>query len=328
MLGIDLGSQSLKYVISRQKKAGRFELVKAGHCIFPADVFSEGEIRRKATLVKCLQDFWTHNHLPRDAAVSFYHPRIVIQTINIPEMSPEELENALRWEASSLMPGEEDFQIGWQVLGKNEGQQEVLFSASPSLAVSEFLDILKKAGIRLEVLEPHIISLVKGFLALHREHDQGAPFIIADIGFAKSAIVFFEEGNLVFSRYFGWGLKMIWDFLREQSKLLPAEIMELFSRSIQGKDIPYQMEEALAETTPDLYSEIKRSFTFFQTKFGPKATEHCYLSGGGAGIIPLRSGLSEYLGLPLKEVNSLQVEKGNQVDSERYLSALGVSLWN
>jgi len=69
-----------------------------------------------------------------------------VQNISLPEMPDEEIENALRWEASSIITGEDSFQIGWQTLEKKEGQQKILFAASPSWIVEDYLDIFLSSG--------------------------------------------------------------------------------------------------------------------------------------------------------------------------------------
>ncbi len=44
--------------------------------------------------------------------------------------------------------------------------------------------------------------------------------------------------------------------------------MELFNRSTEEGDVPYQMEEALSEVSKDLITELRRSFSFLQSEFG------------------------------------------------------------
>ncbi|MCX6088850.1 MAG: pilus assembly protein PilM [Candidatus Atribacteria bacterium] len=328
MLGVDLGIYSLKFFQTKKKREDLFDVIRTGDLVIPGDVFMEGDIKGKNVLAENLKLFWKKNKLPREASVSFYHPRMVVQNISIPQMSDMELENALKWEASSIMTGEENFQIGWQILGKTDDKLDILYAASPSLVVADYLDVFKKAGIRVDAIEPQILSLLKGFLALNPSLSREGSFVLTDIGFSKVTIVYFEKGKLMYSRYFGWGVKKIWDYLKEKHKMLPAETQELLNRSTQSSDLPYQLEEALNETTGALLSEFRRSFTFFQSEFGSTAVMNCFLVGGGATILSLKTILSIGLNITFQELKPILLNRNKPLQPERFLAALGASLWN
>ncbi len=197
MLGVDLGAYSVKFCLTR-KKGENFEPVFLGEMLFAPQSLSEGEIRDKSILVNNLRRFWQRNRLPREVVASFYHPRMVVQNISLPEMPDEEIENALRWEASSIITGEDSFQIGWQTLEKKEGQQKILFAASPSLIVEEYLDVFRQVRLEVEAFEPQTLSLLRGFLSLYPDLVDSS-FSMVDLGFAKGGILYFSTGKLVFS---------------------------------------------------------------------------------------------------------------------------------
>jgi len=328
MLGIDLGSYALKYFQTKKKREGVFETIRSGELVLPNDVFFEGEIKGKNTLVENIKIFWDKNRLPRDGVVSFYHPRLVVQNISLPQMSDQELENALKWEASSIMTGEENIQIGWQIIEKKNDKLDLLYTASPAIIVTEYLDVFRKAGIRIEAIEPQIISFLKGFLTLRSDLTKDAWFILIDVGFSKSTVVFFENGKLVYSRHFGWGIRRIWDYLRDKFKLLPAEIQEILNRSTQDNNLPYQLEEALNDTSDPLLSELRRSLTFFQSEYGKIVLDNCFLAGGGSNIIPLKTMLTVNLNVTFQDIKPIDTGHKKVASSGIYLSAMGASLWN
>lgn len=325
MLGVDLGAYSVKFCLTR-KKGENFEPVFLGEMLFAPQSLSGGEIRDKSILVNNLRRFWQRNRLPREVVASFYHPRMVVQNISLPEMPDEEIESALRWEASSIITGEDSFQIGWQTLEKKEGQQKILFAASPSLIVEEYLDVFRQARLEVEAFEPQTLSLLRGFLSLCPDLVDSS-FSIVDLGFAKGGILYFSTGKLVFSRYFNWGLGKAWDYLENSFKLLPTEIMELFDRSTKEEDVPYQMQEALSEESKDLVTELRRSLSFLQSEFGSDSNQKLFLSGGGARISFLRQILIESLPMVIGEIPPLVVKK-EEFPAEVYLGALGASLWS
>ena len=325
MLGVDLGAYSVKFCLTR-KKGENFEPVFLGEKLLASQSLVGGEIRDRDILADSLRQFWQKNRLPREVVVSFYHPRMVVQNISLPDMPDEEVESALRWEASSIITGENNFQIGWQTLEKKEGQQKILFAASPSLIVEDYLDVFRRARFEVEAFEPQTLSLLRGFLSLYPDLVNSS-FSIVDLGFTKGAILYFSTGKLAFSRYFNWGLGKAWDYLGENFELLPTEIMELFDRSTKEEDTPYQMQEALSEVSEDLITELRRSLSFLQSEFGSGSNQKLFLSGGGARIHFLRQILNESLPVSAGNIPPLVVKK-EEFPAEIYLSALGASLWS
>lgn len=316
MLGIDTGTYSLKFCLS-EKRGSVFAIERVGELVtFSGEpensVFSPADVRL----------FFQRHRLPREAVFSFFYPQMVLQRISLPEMSSEELENALQWEAHSLIPGEKSFQVSWSVLKKGNGAMDVLFAAVPSPPVESYVDTFAQAGIRVEAVEPYVMSLTKGFLSLHPECFESA-FILVDVGFEKTTVVCFGDRNILFARNFGWGMRKVWNALREKFLLSPVEVFEVLRRS----EAPYQLREAVPLVSQDLLLELKRSFTFFQAEFGARVLEKIFLSGGGALCSPLREYLTQGLSLSFQSLRPLSLEGRESVPSERFLTAVGASLW-
>lgn len=324
MLGIDLGAYSIKFCLTR-KKGEVFEPLWLGEMFFGVHPPSGGAIKERSVLLDNLQKFWQRYRLPRRAAVSFYHSQMIVQNISLPEIPEKEIVNALYWEVDSIISGEDNFQIGWQSLGKKEGQQEILFAASPSLIVEEYLSLFRQVGIEVEALEPQILSLTRGFLSLHPDLADSS-FLLLDLGFCKGEIIYFSGGKLLFSRCFNWGLERVWHYLEKKFNFLPAEMVDLFNRSTTGGNLPYQLEKALSKVSEELVIELRRSLSFLQSEFGSGPDQQLFLSGGGARIPFLRQILTEGLPLTIERITPVVVEK--EFPGEIYLGALGASLWN
>lgn len=327
MVGVDLGDYSLKYCLSQKKREHCFEMYRVGELVLPGEVFSEGEIKSRNLLLENIRLFWKRHRLPKEVALALYHPRMVLQTITLPEMPNEELENALRWEASSIIVGEDQLQVGWHILRRDEKGLEILFSAFPTLVVNECVDIFLKAGIRVEAVEPQSLSLLRGLLSIEEELLESS-FLLLDIGFQKSMILSFSQKKLIFARYFSWGLKKIWNILGEKFKFLPIEIMEVMDRGRKEQNVPYQLEEAVLEASQDLVVELRRSVAFFQSELKMDITSgRCILVGGGSNLYPLKREILQSITLNWQEVKPVAVGK-EKITSGRFLTAIGVSLWS
>lgn len=316
MLGIDTGTYSLKFCFS-ERRGSLFTVEKVGELI----VFS-GESGGSAFSGADVRLFLQRNRLPKGAVFSFFHPQMVLQRMNFPEMNPRELENALQWETHSLIPGEERFEVSWSVLKKDGGTLDVLFAAVPSPPLELYVDTFARVGIRVEAVEPHVMSLTKGFLSLHPECFETA-FTLVDIGFEKTTVICFGDRNILLSRNFGWGMRKVWHTLREKFQFSPIETFEVLRRS----EAPYQLKEAVSLSSQDLFLELKRSFTFFQAEFGVRVLERVFLSGGGALCTPLREYLRQNLSLSFQPLRPLSLEGKEPIPSERFLAAIGASLW-
>ncbi|MGQ9474302.1 MAG: pilus assembly protein PilM [Candidatus Caldatribacteriaceae bacterium] len=309
MVGVDLGDYSLKYCLSQKKREHCFEISRVGELVLPGEIFSEGEIKSRNLLLENIRLFWKRHRLPREVALALYHPRMVLQTITLPEMPNEELENALRWEASSIIVGEDQLQVGWHILKRDEKGLEILFSALPALMVNECVDIFLKVGIRIEAVEPQSLSLLRGLLGMEEDLLESS-FILLDIGFQKTMILSFSRGKLIFARYFGWGLKRIWDILREKFNFLPLEIMEIMERGKREQDIPYQLEEAVLDASQGLIMELRRSVAFFQSELKMDiASGRGILVGGGSSLYPLKREIFQSIALNWQEAKPMAMGK-------------------
>ncbi len=324
MLGIDLGSYALKYALSERKKGAGFECRRAGFLAFSKDVFSGGDIKDAAFLVSELRELWRRQRLPREAVLALYHPRMVIQRASLPRMSGEELRNALYWEVRSLVPGEEELQIGWHVLREEAEKVEVLYAALPSVVLEVYLEIFRRAGIRLEGVEPQILSLLRGFLSIYSDYLDKGSFVLLDVGFNKGMVIFFKAG-FVFSRYIDWGLRRLWQYLRDKFNLLPVEALDLLRRPVE--EAPPEMYEAVESEVQEFLLELRRSLTFLQTEYGPDAFGEFFLCGGGSSIPLFRARIEAELNLSLRDVALPEKEKPVP-NLPLVLGAVGASLWS
>jgi len=301
--------------------------LRVGELVLPGEILAEGEMKSKNLLIENVRLFFQRHRLPKEVALAFYHPRMVIHHVHLPDMPEGELENALRWEASSIITGEDNLQVGWYPLRKDEHGLEILFSATPTVAVQEWVEAFFQAGIRIEAIEPQALSLARALLSFYQEL-QRIPFILIDIGFQKSAIVYFNEGHLKFARYFSWGLHKIWNLLEEKFSLSTIDIMEMMKRGNEGNNLPYQLEEGVREGGQDLAVELRRSLAFLQTEFKADVEgERCFVIGGGACLVPLRRLVAQNIS-PHCEGSKPFVLGRESIPSERFLSALGASLWS
>lgn len=324
MLGVDLGSYALKYALSEHKKGAGFECRKAGFLAFSKDVFSGGDIKDTAFLASELRELWRRQHLPRETVLALYHPRMVIQRVSLPRMSGEELRNALYWEVRSLVPGEEDLQIGWHVLREEAEKMEVLYAALPSAVLEVYLEIFRKAGIRLEGVEPQILSLLRGFLGIYPDYLDKGSFVLLDVGFSKGMVIFFKAG-FVFSRYIDWGLRRLWQYLRDKFNLLPVEALDLLRRPVE--EASPEVYEAVESEVQEFLLELRRSLTFLQTEYGPDAFGEFFLCGGGSSIPLFRARIEAELNLNLRDVTLPEKEKPVP-NLPLVLGAVGASLWS
>jgi len=121
-------------------------------------------------------------------------------------------------------------------------------------------------------------------------------------------------------------MKRVWDALSEEFHLSPVEAFEILRRGESAAGVPYQLEEAIPLASPDLVSELRRSFAFFQAEFGVQVLEQVFLSGGGALCYPLRRHVTQELSLDFQTLRPLLLGK-DSIASERFLAALGASLW-
>ncbi|MFC1564286.1 type IV pilus assembly protein PilM [candidate division KSB1 bacterium] len=334
MIGIDIGSDSIKYVHIEESKK-QFVLKDMGTRKIEGVLANDPE-SKKAAILDALKDLIPEETRKQgDFAVSVFGPNVSIKKINLPQLPKKEIADAIEWNAKKELPfPAENAKIDHIILGPTmeDGVEktEVLVAAVDQNLIDEVIELFKSLDVEPAKILPVPLSLYYNFLR-SIEDEKNATGLVIEIGATLSNIIFINNGNLQFAREISIGgdditIGMIGTIStvdgvvkidREEAERLKyvygvpdLESTEVIEKGVSLNQIGSLMRPSLER----LLVQIQRSLDYYRSKFpGTSDIDTVYISGGTA----LMKNFPEFLGDGLgKEIKILDPLKDLIIDKK------------
>lgn len=285
-IGLDLGSSSIKAVaLGARKGLGARPIV--GQQIQPFDQSTE---TNPGGVIK---NILNSLHLPvKSVNLAVSGPWVIMRIIEMPAMKPNELRQALPFEAQRYLPFNlNDVVLDGVVLGPSEaGKNWVLIVACKKELIERRIDWIKRAGFEVDVIDVDALAVANGYLAgLGRGASERTTAVI-DIGAQLSNLVIFKGQSPYLVRDIPWGAEKL---LRQVSEQLNIDAAQLKQMWLKGEARPEQG-AALKLSTEALLTELQLSFDYFENRFG-QPPEQILVSGGAVQIPGFLDALKSHL---------------------------------
>lgn len=315
VLGVDIGSSSIKVVQLRREK-GRAVLETYGEIALGP--YSGTEIGRATHLQpeelgSALTDLMTEANVTAKAAgVSVPFSASLTSVLEMPAMDPAQLAHMIPLEARKYIPANiNEVMLDWFIIPKDLGKEEwsrsraaategatktetpkteVLLVAIHNEVLNNFQAITQKAGLDVGFYELEIFGAVRSSLS----HGI-APVMMVDIGSATTKVYIVERGIIRFSHLINIGAQDLtlaisralgWNF--DRAERVKKE-QGLTVREGAEAEQDTQVKEALLSTLGRIFSDVNRVLLSYEKKYG-RNVSRLVLAGGGSSMF----GLSEY----------------------------------
>jgi len=324
LLGVDIGSYSVKIVETRRTYGGGVILTHFGI----QEIGQQRGIDPRSLTVDALRRILEAQKIKTKRAVcAIGGSQVLIRRILLPLIPEKEWPEAVAWEArnQSQLPLEQCL-YGYHVLGRTTDRDgiektAVLLAIIPEETALSLLDICKDAGLQPVGLTIIPVALWK--LILLDGLPQAELAVHLDIGAQTTQMLFFREGKLQFTREILTGGQAVTEALigsvisgtarldlnEQAAEALKREIgipsdQDLTPLSFQGIEIPPgQIAAMMRPALERLLTEIHRSFDYYHEQFGPAHWEGVTLSGGGTLLKNLIPFLSQGLGAKVEKID-------------------------
>ena len=117
LVGLDIGSSAVKAVVL--KGSGRsFQLLHVGMESLPPGVIVDGAIMDSAVVVEAIRNLFQKQKIRSNmVSLAVSGHAVIVKKITLPQMTREELEESIRWEAEQYIPFDiEDVNIDFHVI--------------------------------------------------------------------------------------------------------------------------------------------------------------------------------------------------------------------
>ncbi len=300
--GLEIENRSIKALMIRKGRKGKQYILSCGMRPLRKGIVQDGQILDSASLALEIKELIrTAKPSPiKSRAVVFSVPenKSFIRTIQIPKMTREEAEEAIRWETEANIPIAVDkVYLDWQVIGEEKGKDEILVAAVPREIVENYSKAVGAAGLDILAIEADIIATIRG-IANGKDFSK-EPVVIVDLGNSLTTLAVSKNEVPYFTSTLLIGGSTFTDALQKSLGVSYEKAEDLKLKYGLGKmkedDVLYEAYNPIIE---NLIEEIEKSIRFYEESINSKEkVQKIFLSGGGA----LMRDLSDYLSLRMKK---------------------------
>ncbi len=294
--GLDLSDLSLKALWLERE--GREEIVTSfGSVPLPLGSVVDGEILKEDIVVQAVRDIVAKTHpapiKTRKVICSLPETKAFLRIIGLPEMSEEEVREAVKWEIEANIPLTldqvyYDYQILEKKLIQEKGKMSVLVVAVARNMVDQFYSVLEKAGLEVVGFETESIAQARSLLS---EKDEDKTRLIIDIGDRRTSFLVAIGNTPCFTSSVPLSSQMITDAISKEMRVPfeEAENMKI-KYGLGSLALKSPLFKAAQPVLENIATEIERSINFYLSNLGySKAIDSIVLCGGGSnmrGLLP------------------------------------------
>lgn len=254
-------------------------------------------------------------------AVSIASPEATVRKLDLPRMRPEELLEALPWEARRHIGGlADDALLDAQILGgTNNGEAiETVLVAFPKARYAEMELLWSDLGITPAFVDLRPLATMNSLFLRSADGDR-SPFALLDLGAGVGSFSIFSRSSLILFRDVSPRLAHL-DSLLASHFTIPAAEVEQFKMTGKlpnGKVATSQeIEEALADLVAELAEDLRAGVVYLENQTGG-TLDKVYMAGGNSIFLD-RHGAADAVrsqsGVTLERYNPFQTMRLGVVD--------------
>ena len=333
-LGIDFGTGGIKAVEFGLLK-GKPQLLNYAYAEQPIDVIKNDSEEVKQNLANWIKRMVLKAKLQSKKVVAGLPGYAIFSSIvTLPQLSPKELAQAVRWEAKKIVPLPlEEVVLDWKVLpaagAAPAASVRVLLTAAPLNLVKKYQDIIKLSGLEFSSLETDAFALVRALLG----NDQTTTLLV-DVGATVTHMYIAERGIPVVSRSVDIGGLTLTKAVAQVMNI-DERRAEQFKRDIGlvGGVETTGAPRAISNTFAPVIQEMKYVLEQYQQQAPGERIDKVVLTGGSSLLTSLPEFLARelqlrvYLGDPWAHVVfPLELEPVLMELGPRFAVAVGLAL--
>lgn len=341
MIGLDIGSHTVKAVeIARKSRDKGFDLRSLGQAPLQSEAIVQGAFLNSSAIVDSIREaIETGRIRSKDVAASVSGHSVIVKRVQLPQMSREELEGQIQWEAEQYIPFDvNEVNLDFQILTANpeEGQMDVLLVAAKKDLIDDYVQVITEAGLNPVAIDVAAFAVQNAY-ELNYEQDPTRVVALVNIGAQVVNINVIRNGIPAFTRDIMTGGAQYTEEIQKALSISyeEAERIKLGTPKdgAAARDvIPQEVEQAMRSVSDTVIGEISRSLDFFAATAADARISRVLLSGGAARTAGLAAAFKSRTGIETEIMNPLaQVVSSKGFDPEQLAEiapglAVGVGL--
>jgi type IV pilus assembly protein PilM len=301
LIGIDVGSSSIKLVQLKEVKGG-YQLHNIGVWPLPPEAIVDNTLMDSSSVAEGIRNLVKSLEVRvNEAASSVSGNSVIIRKITLPAMSLEELDEQIHWEAEQYIPFDiNDVNIDFQLLEPDENdpsKMNILLVASKKDIINDYLSVFNETGMKLVVVDVDSFAVQNAF---EMNYDVSPEEVCAliNIGASIMNLNVVKAGISLFTRDVQMGGNLYTEEIQRQFSLNSDEAEKI--KIVGDPVLADRLTDVIAKVNETLALEIRRSLDFYNSNATEGKISRVFLSGGVAKTFQLAESVGQRLALPVE----------------------------
>jgi len=314
LIGIDVGSTSIKLVQLRESKGG-YEVDSMGIAALPPEAIVDNTLMDSSAVADCIRSLVEGLAVRkvREAASSISGNSVIIRKVQMPAATDEELESEILWESEQYIPFDiQDVNVDFQILPQGDddpSRMNVLLVASKKDIINDYQSVFAEAGLKLVVVDVDAFAVQNAF-EMNYDVSPEDVFALINIGANMMNITVVKGGVSLFNRDVQMGGSL---YTEEIQKKLGTSADEADRMKVSaGPGSSESLLEAIGKINDTIALEVRRSLDFYNSSALEGKISGLYLAGGGSKTLNLAETIGERLSLPVEIVDPFRKIKWDE----------------
>ncbi len=327
LIGIDIGSSSVKMVHLKEAKGG-YQLAGLGLAMLPAEAIVDNAIMDSGSIVEVVKGLVESQKLKtKNVATSISGHSVIIRKIQLPIMTEEEMEASIQWEAEQYIPFEiSEVNIDFEILGPDANDaslMNVILVAAKKDFVNDYVALFKECGLNPQVVDIDCFAVENVYDVNYGSNEEEIVALI-DMGASSMNVNVLRGGMSVFTRDIQVGGNAYNEEIQKRLGLNneDAEIVKLGG---EVADVTAEaVTEVMEDATESLTQEVQRSIDFFSATSADEKVQKVFITGGVSKVPSVRTSLENRLGVEVHVIDPWRQIAFSEKDFDlEYLQAMG-----
>ena len=306
LLGLDIGSQSIKMVDIAKTRSG-YQLKSLGLGLIPAECIVDKDIMDSETVVDTIKNLRENLKVrARGSATAISGHSVIVKKAELPLMSEGELRQTLLIEAEQYIPFDiNDVYLDSFILGESlerTDMMDVLFVAAKKELVDDYTSAVRNAGLKPMLMDIDVFSLETMY---EINYPDAAESIVAlvDAGASMININVLKDGMSIFARDISMGGRQLTERIQREFSV-SYERAENIKTGANIEGIDLEKINYIFKMAAETYvQEIRRTLDFFLSTMVNENIEKIYMSGGSSRIPGIIKLLEKQMEIPVELIN-------------------------
>lgn len=341
LVGVDIGSRAIRAVEVSGSTKARPTVVRYAEAALKPGIMSGGEVSDPAALTVALKQLWKSAGFgSKSIVLGIGNQRVFARNVELPQMSKQQLAQSLHFHVQDVLPMPAadavlDFVPLTEGTGTDGPIQSGLLVAAPKAALLALVGAARSAGLNALGVDLNGFALAR---AQGRALASTGTIAVVNVGASTTTVVVISEGVPAFVRMIPLGGSDITRALARRLDLA-EDAAESAKRALGYTQAPrgsgaehVAAAETIGQVAGELVSGIRNTVQYYSTQQSTPV-QSIVLSGGGAKLEGLPAALTEFTGIPVREVSvapTVDVAKAAKslrpADWESLTIALGLTL--